>query len=71
MDNDDKPIGQILSRRDALKLLSLGSAALLASCAAPEATSTLAPTSVATVGPPRPSLPQQPRQRLTVLCGRN
>ena len=50
MDNDDKPIGQILSRRDALKLLSLGSAAFLASCAAPEATTTLVPTSVATSG---------------------
>ena len=43
MGNDDKPIGQILSRRDALKLLGLGSAAFLAACA-PEATSTLVPT---------------------------
>ena len=31
MENDDKPTGQILSRRDALKLLGIGSAALLAS----------------------------------------
>ena len=44
MENDDKPIGQILSRRDALKLLGVGSAAFLAACAAPEETSTLAPT---------------------------
>jgi protocatechuate 3,4-dioxygenase beta subunit len=44
MENDDKPIGQILSRRDALKLLGVGSAAFLAACAAPEATNTLAPT---------------------------
>jgi hypothetical protein len=29
MENDDKPIGQILSRRDALKLLGPGSAAFL------------------------------------------
>ena len=43
MDNDDKPIGKILSRRDVLKLLGIGSAAFLAACA-PEATSTLVPT---------------------------
>lgn len=49
MDNDDKPIGQILNRRDALKLLGIGSAAFLASCAAPEVTSTLVPTSVSTL----------------------
>jgi protocatechuate 3,4-dioxygenase beta subunit len=49
MDNDDKPVGQILSRRDALKLLGIGSAIFLASCAAPGATSTLAPTSNPTV----------------------
>ena len=44
MESDDKPIGQILSRRDALRLLGVGSAAFLAACAAPEATSTLVPT---------------------------
>jgi protocatechuate 3,4-dioxygenase beta subunit len=34
MDNDDKQIGQILNRRDALKLLGIGgAAALLAACA--------------------------------------
>ena len=49
MENDDQPIGQILNRRDALKVLGIGSAAFLVSCAAPEATSTLVPTSVSTV----------------------
>jgi protocatechuate 3,4-dioxygenase beta subunit len=50
MENDDKPIGQILSRRDALKLLGIGSAAFLAACTAQEATSTstLIPTTEAT-----------------------
>lgn len=46
MDNDDKPIGTILSRRDVLKILGLGSAgALIASCA-PELVETLSPTTV-------------------------
>jgi hypothetical protein len=44
MENDDKPIGQILSRSDALKLLGIGSAAFLAACAAPEEASTVVPT---------------------------
>jgi protocatechuate 3,4-dioxygenase beta subunit len=44
MENDDKPIGQILSRRAALKLLGIGSAAFLAACADPAETSTLVPT---------------------------
>jgi len=51
MENDDIPVGQILTRRDALKLLGLGSAAFLAACAAPEGTSTLVPTSISTSGP--------------------
>jgi len=46
MDNDDKPIGQILSRRDALKLLGVGGAAFLAACAAPVTTNTAIPTSI-------------------------
>jgi len=50
MDNDDKPVGQILSRREALKLLGIGSTAFLASCVAPNGTSTLSPTSNPTVG---------------------
>jgi protocatechuate 3,4-dioxygenase beta subunit len=44
MENDDIPVGWILSRRDTLKLLGIGSAAFLVACAAPEATSTLVPT---------------------------
>ena len=44
MENDDQPIGQILTRREALKFLGIGGAVLLASCAAPNATSTLIPT---------------------------
>lgn len=32
MDNDDRPVGQILSRRDILKLFGITSAALLAGC---------------------------------------
>jgi len=44
MENDDIPVGQILTRRDALKLLGVSSAAFLAACAAPEGTSTLMPT---------------------------
>ena len=47
MENDDQPVGQILSRRDALKLLGIGSAAFLAACA-PEATSTLVPSVAST-----------------------
>jgi hypothetical protein len=35
MENDDRPIGQLLSRRDALKLLGIGRAAFLAACASP------------------------------------
>jgi protocatechuate 3,4-dioxygenase beta subunit len=38
MENDDKPVGQLLSRRDALRLLGIGGAAFLAPYAAPEAT---------------------------------
>ena len=35
MDSDDHPVGQILSRRDALKLLGVGSAALFTWSAVP------------------------------------
>ncbi len=48
MENDDIPVGQILSRREALRLLGIGSAAILAACASPEATATLVPTAVST-----------------------
>src|SRR6266545_4661438 len=33
MDNDDKQVGEILNRRDVLKILGIGSAAFLAACA--------------------------------------
>ena len=44
MDNDDKPIGTILNRRDVLKILGLGSAATLMAACAPEVIETLSPT---------------------------
>src|SRR5262245_7217232 len=63
MENDDTPIGQLLSRRDALKLLGIGSAAFLAACAAPEVTSTVVPTSASTLA----SATQVPSGTSTVL----
>lgn len=48
MENDDKPIGQILSRRDALKVLGIGSAAFLAACTSSEEASTFVPTEALT-----------------------
>jgi len=47
MENDDLPVGQILSRREALKLLGVTSAALLAACV-PGASDTLEATSAPT-----------------------
>jgi protocatechuate 3,4-dioxygenase beta subunit len=44
MDNDDKQVGQILNRRDVLKILGLGSAATLLVACAPEVAETLSPT---------------------------
>jgi len=41
MENDDRPVGQILSRREALKLLGMGSAAFLAAYAVPGGTRTI------------------------------
>ena len=46
MDIDDNPIGQILSRRDALKLLGVGSAAFIVSYATPAVANPLIPTSM-------------------------
>lgn len=51
MENDDRPVGQILSRRDALKLLGIGSAAFLAACASPAETSALLSTNQSAVSP--------------------
>jgi protocatechuate 3,4-dioxygenase beta subunit len=48
MENDDRTIGEILSRREALKLLGLGSAAFLVSCAAPDGTIISVPTGAST-----------------------
>ncbi len=55
MDDDDKPKGLILSRRDALKILGVGGAAFLASCVAPEVTSTLIPALTSTSASPAQS----------------
>lgn len=49
MENDDKPVGQVLSRREALRLLGIGSTAFLAACASPAETSTLLSTDLSTV----------------------
>jgi len=49
MENDDRPAGQILSRRDALKLLGIGSAAFLAVCATPGRRHSIDPTNASTV----------------------
>jgi len=43
MENDDRPVGRILTRRDALKLLGVGSAAFLTACAAPDQSGTPVP----------------------------
>jgi protocatechuate 3,4-dioxygenase beta subunit len=43
MENDDKPVGQILNRRDVLKLFGVGSAATLLAACAPDIAETLTP----------------------------
>jgi protocatechuate 3,4-dioxygenase beta subunit len=43
MNTDDAPVGQILSRRDALKVLGMGGAALLAACTTRPASGTAVP----------------------------
>ncbi len=48
MENDDRQVGQLLSRRDALKLLGVGSAAFLAACTSSEQSSTIVPTNIST-----------------------
>jgi protocatechuate 3,4-dioxygenase beta subunit len=60
MDNDDKPIGRVLSRREALKLLGVVSAAMLAGCAPdqqPTSTSFPATTRPPTLAPTLTSPP--------------
>jgi len=47
-ENDDKPVGRILNRREALKLLGVGSAAFLAVCASPGGDITRASTNGST-----------------------
>ena len=57
MENDDKQVGQILSRRDTLRILGIGGAALLAACA-PSLSQTKLPAGVSTVmGPNSNPLP--------------
>jgi len=52
MDNDDEQAGQILNRRDVLKILGLGSAAGILAACAPEIAETFSPTTLpATVTP--------------------
>ena len=54
MDNDDRPVGKILTRREALAMFGVGSLAFLAACGRlPETLApTLAPASTATQAPP-------------------
>lgn len=49
MENDDRPVGEILSRRDVLKLFGIGSAALLAACTSPAGAGILAQTGSSTI----------------------
>ncbi len=51
MDNDDRPIGRVLSRREVLALFGAASAAALAACTPPAATS-VAPTAAPPVTVP-------------------
>lgn len=48
MDNDDKQVGQILNRRDVLKILGLGGAATILAACTPEIAETLSPLSPTT-----------------------
>ncbi|MCA0353432.1 MAG: intradiol ring-cleavage dioxygenase [Chloroflexi bacterium] len=51
MDNDDIPVGRILSRREALKLFSaVGAGMMLAACGSQSSTATTAPAATATTG---------------------
>jgi len=59
MENDDLPVGQILSRREALKLLGVSSAAFLAACVpgASDVTETAGVSTQATSAPTTGALP--------------
>ena len=48
MDNDDKQLGRILSRREILGLFGAGGVTLLAACTTPRAATTTAPTTAST-----------------------
>ena len=48
MEKDDLPIGRVLNRREALKLLGIGRAAFLAACASLTGTSAVVPTTGST-----------------------
>lgn len=67
MDNDDKPVGLILSRRDMLKVLGVGGATFLASCAAPQVTSTLLPALDPTAAPTLAGSTQAPSATAAAL----
>ncbi len=54
LDNDDAPVGRILSRREALAVLSAAGAAMLAACA-PRAATTTTTTTQAPTSAPTPS----------------
>ncbi|MCC6629847.1 MAG: intradiol ring-cleavage dioxygenase [Chloroflexi bacterium] len=60
MDNDDLPIGRILSRREVVALVGAGGAALLAACAAPPAPTATPPPAPTTTPPPAASLTATP-----------
>lgn len=66
MDNDDKPIGQILSRRQALKLLGITGAAFLAGCA-PGTSDVLTDTPLPTGIPEATGTPLSPATAVSSL----
>lgn len=68
MDNDDKPIGIVLNRRDVLKILGVGSAAtFLASCA-PNAVETLSSPTIPPFQPTTESLPAPTNTKTIPAC---
>lgn len=66
MDNNDKQVGQVLNRRDVLKILGLGSAASLLVACAPEIAQTLSPTTAATTIPTTASITEAVATELSV-----